>query len=311
MPKALVTGGAGFIGSHVAELLLSLGWEVIVLDDLSTGKRENLPCACRFYEMDIRDSALHGILGKERPDFVSHQAAQMSVVRSVADPAFDASVNILGLINLLQACVSHAVKKVVFACTGGALYGEPDPANLLCAESHPIAPLSPYGITKAACEHYFRYFNTTHHLPYVSLRYGNVYGPRQDPHGEAGVVAIFCGAMLRDQPVRLYGHGEATRDYVHVRDVARANHLAMVSDLAAGSLNISTGAETSVQQVFDILAESLGYTMTPELLPLRPGEVNRIALDGSAAEKALGWTPQVDLKDGLLETARFFAARAG
>jgi len=306
MPKVLVTGGAGFIGSHVAELLLGLGWEVAVLDDLSTGKEENIPRGCRFYRMDVRDPALEGVLERERPDFVSHQAAQMSVVRSVADPAFDASVNILGLINLLQGCVRHSVKKVVFASTGGALYGEPDPANLPCAESHPIAPLSPYGITKAASEHYFRYFNRTHGLPYMALRYANVYGPRQDPHGEAGVVAIFCGAMREGKPVKLYAGGEATRDYVHVRDVARANHLALTSDISQGSLNISTAKETAVKEIFTILAEFLKYDLAPELLPLRPGEVFRISLDNRAAKQALEWAPAVELKPGLVETARFF-----
>ncbi len=307
MPKVLVTGGAGFIGSHVAELLLGLGWEVAVLDDLSTGREQNIPRGCRFYRMDVRDAALEGVLEKERPDFVSHQAAQMSVVRSVADPAHDASVNILGLINLLQGCVRHGVKKVVFASTGGALYGEPDAADLPCSESHPIAPLSPYGITKATCEHYFRYFNRSYGLPYVSLRYANVYGPRQDPHGEAGVVAIFCGAMREGRPVKLYGCGQATRDYVHVRDVAQANHLALTSDISQGSFNISAGKETTVQEIFSILAEFHGYDLAPELLPLRPGEVFRIALDNRAARQALKWAPTIDLKPGLVETARFFS----
>jgi UDP-glucose 4-epimerase len=311
MPKVLVTGGAGFIGSHVAELLKSQAWEVVVVDDLSTGKRENVPAGARFYKMDIRDPALEDLFERERPDFVSHHAAQMSVVRSVSDPAFDASVNILGLINLLQACVRHSTKRVVFASTGGALYGDPDPADLPCGESHSILPLSPYGITKAACEHYLRFFNTAYGLPYVSLRYGNVYGPRQDPEGEAGVVAIFCGAMMRDEPVKLYGRGEATRDYVHVRDVARANHLALTSGISKGSFNISSGSETSVRQIFEVLAGFYRYDLEPELLPLRPGEISRIALDNKAARESLQWGPAIELKEGLVETAAFFAQQAG
>jgi len=311
MPKVLLTGGAGFIGSHVAELLLSQDWEVVVLDDLSTGKREHVPAGCKFYHLDVRDASLADLVAYEQPDYVSHQAAQMSVMRSVADPAFDASVNIHGLLNLLQACLAHRVKKVVFASTGGALYGDPDPAHLPCPESHPILPLSPYGITKMACEHYLRFYRATHGLPYLALRYGNVYGPRQDPHGEAGVVAIFCGAMQARQPVKLFGRGEPTRDYVHVRDVAEANRLALLSHLEEGAFNISTGRETSVQEIFRILADYYGYNVAPELLPLRPGEVARIALDGAAARQALGWQPQVELQAGLLETAHCFRQAAG
>jgi len=311
MPKVLITGGAGFIGSHVADLLLSQGWEVAILDDLSTGKEANVPAGARFYRMDVRDAGVDEVLAAERPDFVSHHAAQMSVTNSVANPGFDAQVNILGLINLLHACVRHQVRKVVFACTGGALYGEPDPASLPCPETCPVLPLSPYGISKMASEHYLRFFRQAHGLQYVSLRYGNVYGPRQDPHGEAGVVAIFCGAMQEGKPVRLFGYGEPTRDYVFVGDVARANLLALQSEVGEGSLNISTGRETSVREIFDVLAAWYGYTVEPERLPLRPGEVSRISLDPSAAARVLGWQPAVGLREGLEETARYFETRRG
>lgn len=309
MPKVLITGGAGFIGSHIADLLLAEGWQVAIVDDLSSGKRENVPAGAAFHQMDIRDPELDRLVAAERPDAVVHEAAQMSVVRSVADPAFDASVNIRGLLNLLSAAVKHGVRKVVFASTGGALYGEPDPSSLPCPETTPVLPLSPYGITKMASEHYLRFFEMAHGLPYVALRYGNVYGPRQDPHGEAGVVAIFCRAMREGRPVKLFGAGRPTRDYVHVADVARANLLALQSDLRAGSFNIGTAVETPTRRIFEVLAAWYRYDLPPEELPMRPGEVNRIALDYHAARAALGWEPQVGLEEGLAETAEWFAGR--
>lgn len=307
MPKVLLTGGAGFIGSHIADLLLAEGWRVAIVDDLSSGKPENVPAGAAFHQTDIRDAELDRVVAAERPDFVVHEAAQMSVVRSVADPAFDASVNIHGLLNLLSAAVKHGVRKVVFASTGGALYGEPDPSSLPCPETTPVLPLSPYGITKMASEHYLRFFEMAHGLPYVALRYGNVYGPRQDPHGEAGVVAIFCRAMREGRPVKLFGRGEPTRDYVHVADVARANLLALQSDLRSGSLNIGTAVETPTRRIFEVLAAWYHYDLPPEELPMRPGEVHRIALDYHAARAALGWEPRVGLEEGLAETAGWFA----
>lgn len=309
MPKVLITGGAGFIGSHIADLLLAEGWQVAIVDDLSSGKRENVPAGAAFHQMDVRDPELDRLVAAERPDAVVHEAAQMSVVRSVADPAFDASVNIHGLLNLLGAAVKHGVRKVVFASTGGALYGEPDPSSLPCPETTPVLPLSPYGITKMASEHYLRFFEMAHGLPYVALRYGNVYGPRQDPHGEAGVVAIFCRAMREGRPVKLFGAGRPTRDYVHVADVARANLLALQADLRAGSFNIGTAVETPTRRIFDLLAAWYHYDLPPEELPMRPGEVNRIALDYQAARAALGWEPRVTLEEGLAETAGWFAGR--
>ncbi len=223
--KILVTGGAGFIGSHVVDLFLKNDYEVVVIDDLSTGRPSNLNPAALFYEADIRGPEIAGILNKEKPDYISHHAAQIDVRRSVSEPIFDAEVNILGSINLLESARMSGVKRIIYSSTGGAVYGEP--VYLPCDEDHPINPLAQYGASKYIVEHYLFMYQVLYGLPYTILRYPNVYGPRQDPHGEAGVVAIFCGRMLAGDPVTIFGSGEQERDFVHVSDCAAANLLAI------------------------------------------------------------------------------------
>src|SRR5918994_895884 len=248
--RVLLTGGAGFIGSHVAEALLERDHEVAVLDDLSSGKRENIPEGADFYEMDIRSGCPH-VFEEFRPEALSHQAAQMDVRRSVREPAFDADVNVLGTIRLLEQCVEHHVGRVIFASTGGAIYGEQ--REFPASEDHPQYPVSPYGVSKLAAERYLHYYRAQYGLPCVALRYSNVYGPRQDPHGEAGVVAIFCGNLAAGKVSTINGSGEQTRDYVYVGDVARANILALKSEAPSGTYNIGTGVETSVNELYETL----------------------------------------------------------
>ena len=244
--KILITGGAGFIASNIADRYLELGHEVVIVDSLITGRRKNVPEAAKFYEIDICDEKIKNIFEMERPDIVNHHAAQMDVRKSVADPAYDAGVNILGTINLLQNCVKYKVKKFIFASTGGAIYGEQDyfPAD----EKHPNQPLSPYGITKLSCEKYLFFYNDTFGLNYTVLRYANVYGPRQNPHGEAGVVAIFSQRMLRKEQPVINGEGTQTRDYVFVGDVVKANELALTGG-DQKIYNIGTGIETDVNEL--------------------------------------------------------------
>jgi len=302
--KILVTGGAGFIGSHVVDLFIREDYEVVIVDDLSTGKKENLNPEARFYQLDIRDPGLEEIFRMERPDYVNHQAAQIDVRRSVSDPIFDAGVNILGTINLLQNCIKYKVKKVIFASSGGAIYGEQEifPAP----EDHPLRPVSPYGITKLVGEYYLRYYKNIYGLDYVSLRYANVYGPRQDPFGEAGVVAIFIQRMLDGgQPV-INGDGEQTRDFVYVEDVARANLLALKNNTGEDVFNIGTGVETSVNQIFHILRGILHIDIKELHGPPKKGEQRRSVIDPSRARDMLGWRPHVDLMEGLGLTANFF-----
>ena len=298
--KVLVTGGAGFIASHVVDLLVESGHQVAVVDDLSTGRRENLNTAARFHSLDIRDAqALGEALATERPDVVSHHAAQVAINRSVEDPAADAHRNIIGTINVLEQSRVHGVERVVFASSGGALYGQPRVP--VCAEDHPVAPLSPYGASKAAAETYLRVYRHVHGIDSVSLRYGNVYGPRQDPHGEAGVVAIFASRMLRGEPCVIYGSGEQERDFVHVSDVARANLLALEGE--PGAYNIGTGAGTTVNTIFFELAKLLDYRLEPTYAEAKPGEVYRIALDCSRAAEGLTWRSRVSLDAGLRTVA--------
>jgi UDP-glucose 4-epimerase len=305
--KVLVTGGAGFIGSHIVDMLIGEGHDVIVVDNLSTGKEENLNPEARFYKLDIQDPSLEDIFKKENPEYVSHQAAQIDVRRSVTDPVLDAKINILGTINLLEKCVSYKVKKVVFASSGGAIYGEQEifPAP----EIHPMRPVSPYGITKLAAEHYLRYYKATYGLDYVSLRYANVYGPRQDPFGEAGVVAIFIHKMLDgDQPI-INGDGEQTRDFVYVEDVARANILALKSNTDERVFNIGTGIETSVNQIFYNLREIIDPSIREVHGPPKRGEQRRSVIDPSKAKEFLQWEPRTSLIEGLKKTCRYFKER--
>ena len=303
--KVLVTGGAGFIGSHIAEQLLGRGHEVAVVDNLSTGKRKNLVEGVCFYKEDIRTGCA-SIFEEFRPEALCHQAAQMDVRRSVREPDFDADVNVLGTVRLLENCVKHDVGKVVFASTGGAVYGEQEvfPAT----EGHPQYPVSPYGVSKLAGERYLHFYNVQHGLSHVALRYANVYGPRQDPHGEAGVVAIFAGNLAKGRVSRINGTGEQTRDYVYVKDVARANTLALENEVPSGAYNIGTGIENSVNRLYELLMEISGRDLPPEHGPAKPGEQLRSSINPKLAGHALGWRPEVDLTGGLKETFRFFSA---
>ena len=302
--RVLVTGGGGFIGSHVAELLLELGHEVAVVDDLSTGKRKNVPDGCALYVRDIR-SGCGEVFGEFRPEVIVHLAAQMDVRRSVREPDFDAGVNVLGTIRLLQGCVEHGVRRVIFASTGGAVYGEQE--ELPTPESSPQYPVSPYGVSKLAAERYLHFYSVQYGISYAALRYANVYGPRQDPHGEAGVVAIFSGNLAAGRASRINGSGEQTRDYVYVEDVARANVLALDGDAPSGAYNIGTGVETSVNELYDRMRRISGKDLPPEQGPQPPGEQSRSSIDPSKAARLLNWRPEVDLDAGLGETIRFFA----
>lgn len=304
--KALVTGGAGFIGSHVAEALVERGLEVHVIDNLSSGIRANVPDAAVLHEMDIRDGAVRDLFERERFDLLVHHAAQMDVRRSVADPVYDADVNIRGLLNLMEAGRPSGLRKVIFASTGGAIYGEP--AYVPQDEDHPNQPLSPYGITKLASEKYLYYFEKEHGIPFVALRYGNVYGPRQNPHGEAGVVAIFAKLLLSGgQPV-INGDGEQTRDYVYVSDVVAAN-LAALDTKHTGVFNIGTGLETSVNRIFARLRDELAPQVTEQHGPAKPGEQRRSVLAFDRSRNLLGWQPAVTVKEGLRLTAAWFRER--
>ena len=301
--KILVTGGAGFIGSHVADALSAAGHTVHVLDDLSGGKRENVPSRAVFHQMDVRSDDVRSLFEKERFEVMVHHAAQMDVRRSVADPRYDADVNIIGFLGLAEAGRRNGLKKVVFASTGGAIYGEPDyvPQD----ESHALRPLSPYGITKLCTERYLYYYEQEFGLQYVALRYANVYGPRQNPHGEAGVVAIFTERMLDGKQPVIYGDGEQTRDYVYVGDVVRANVLA-VDYGRSGTFNVGTGVETSVNELFRLIRDRIDESVPEKHEEGRPGEQRRSVLDFSYSKKELGWEPSVSLAKGLDETVAWF-----
>ncbi|MEJ7843924.1 MAG: NAD-dependent epimerase/dehydratase family protein [Rubrobacter sp.] len=301
--RILLTGGAGFIGSHIADRLLERGHEVAVVDDLSSGKRENVPDGARFYETDVRTGCPR-VFEEFAPEALCHQAAQMDVRRSVREPDFDADVNILGTVRLLQNCTKHGVGKVVFASTGGAVYGEQE--TFPATEDHPQYPISPYGVSKLAGERYLNYYRVQHGFSYVALRYANVYGPRQDPHGEAGVVAIFCGNLAADRTSTINGTGEQTRDYVYVADVAHANVFALEDDPPPGAYNIGTGVETSVNQLYELLQDVSHKNLPPRNGAGKPGEQLRSSVDSSSAGRILGWRPEMSLADGLGETLRFF-----
>jgi UDP-glucose 4-epimerase len=304
--RILLTGGAGFIGSHVADCLLERGHEVAIVDDLSSGKRENIPETAHFYKADVRTGCLR-VFEEFAPEALCHQAAQMDVRRSVREPDFDAEVNVLGTIRLLENCIKRDVQKVIFASTGGAVYGEQEvfPAP----EDHPQYPVSPYGVSKLAGERYLHFYRVQYGLPGVALRYANVYGPRQDPHGEAGVVAIFCANLAADETSTINGTGVQTRDYIYVGDVVRANVLAIEREVPPGAYNIGTGIETSVNDLYELLREESGKGHAPRHGPAKAGEQSRSSVDPSRAGCVFGWRPEMSLADGLGETLRFFGER--
>ncbi len=303
--KILVTGGAGFIGSHVTDRYTAAGHRVVVVDNLTTGKMENLNPKARFYQSDIRDQGMEEIFAREQPDVVNHHAAQMDVRKSVQDPVFDASINILGMLNLLEKAVRHGVNRFIFASSGGAIYGDQpenaDPAS----EEIPLQPISPYGVAKATGELYLHYYKVVHGLDYVALRYGNVYGPRQDPFGEAGVVAIFTEKLLADRQAIINGDGLQTRDYVYVEDVAEANLLALHSK-ASGSFNIGTGEEKNVNELFWCLLQIMGKSAQEAHGPAKPGEQRRSVLNCTRAQTGLGWKAKVSFEEGLRRTVEYF-----
>jgi len=302
--KILVTGGAGFIASNVVDAYVKAGHSVAVVDDLSRGKREQVNKKARFYKVDIRDrAALEKVFKKEKPQVVNHHAAQIDLRKSVADPAADAAVNVIGSLNLFETALQSGVQKIIFASTGGALYGEQDyfPAD----ENHPIRPLSPYGIAKRSAELYLYYYSEVQGMKYVALRYSNVYGPRQDPHGEAGVVAIFAQKLWGGSVPNINGDGRQTRDYVFVGDVVAANVAALRKGIS-GPFNIGTGVETDVNEIFEHLNAIIGSKVKAVHVPAKKGEQKRSVLDNLKARKVLGWKPRVKLAEGMNLTAEFF-----
>ncbi|MGQ0812766.1 MAG: NAD-dependent epimerase/dehydratase family protein [Nitrospiraceae bacterium] len=306
--KVLITGGAGFIGSHLVDRLIQEDHEVVVVDNLSTGKRRNLNRAARFYKFDIQSWRLERVFRNERPSLVMHLAAQMDVRRSVEDPIFDAQVNILGSLNVLEQAVKHGARKIVFSSSGGAIYGEQEvfPAP----ETHPTKPLSPYGISKLCGEHYLSYYQRVSGIQHVCLRYGNVYGPRQDPEGEAGVVAIFIQKLLNGEQPIINGNGRQTRDFVYVEDVVEANLAAMGQEIH-GAYNVGTGIETSINELFRILADLSKSNCKEVHGPAKKGEQARSTIDGRKIRQELGWDQKVELAEGLRRTVEFFREKMG
>lgn len=301
--KILVTGGAGFIGSHVVDLCIEAGHEVVVVDSLITGRKSNLNPKAKFYQVDIRSKDLEKVFETERPEVVDHHAAQMDVRRSVADPIYDADVNVMGTLNVLNMAVKYGTRKVIYISSAGVVYGEP--VYVPCDENHPIKPLCPYGATKYMNEMYLYMYKQIHGLDYSIIRYPNVYGPRQDPAGEAGVVAIFAGRMLRCEPVTINGTGEQVRDYVFVKDCARAN--LMLLDKGSGEVyNLGYGIGTTVNQIFNGLKETTQYPLEANYGPARSGETFRIYTDASKAKRELGWEPTIPLQEGLRQTVAYF-----
>ncbi len=303
--KILVTGGAGFIGSNVVDAYIEKGYEVVVVDDLSSGKKENLNKKAKFYKLDICDKALEEVF-EERIDIVNHHAAQVDVRKSIADPAFDARINIEGSLNILENCRKYKIKKIIFASSGGVIYGEC--GNLPPNEDSPISPISPYGVSKYAMECYLSTYEKIYGLRYTALRYGNVYGPRQDPYGEAGVVAIFSGKMLNNEEVNIFGDGEQVRDYIYVGDIVKANILCLENG-DNEIFNIGTSKSTSVNQLFSEMKELTQYSKQAVYKPARAGELMRSSLDVGKAEQKLGWKAEVDIREGLKKTIDFFRGR--
>jgi UDP-glucose 4-epimerase len=304
--KVLVTGGAGFIGSHVVDRLIMEGHDAVIVDNLVTGKRRNINRAARFYKMDIQSWRLERVFRNERPNVVMHLAAQMDVRKSVENPMFDAQVNVLGTLNVLQQAVKHGARKVIFSSSGGAIYGEQEiyPAP----ETHVTKPLSPYGLSKLCGEQYLSYYQRISGLQAVSLRYANVYGPRQDPEGEAGVVAIFIQKMLNNEQAVINGNGRQTRDFVFVDDVVEAN-LAMIGQDTQGTFNVGTGVETSINDLFRILVQHTGSYCKEMHGPAKKGEQARSVIDSTKLRHEVSWEPKADLSEGLKKTVEFFRDR--
>jgi UDP-glucose 4-epimerase len=306
--RILVTGGAGFIGSHVVDGFLEAGHEVGVIDDLSTGNEANLNPAAKFFDCDIRDPGLDKVFADFKPDVVDHHAAQSNVPASVADPAHDASINVLGSLNLIKLAQKHGAKKFIYISSGGAMYGEPEPSILPVSEGAPVRPLSPYGASKQAVEAWLGVFQRTFGLDYTVLRYANIFGPRQGVREEGAVVAVFATRMARHEPVTIDGTGQQTRDFVYVGDCVTAN-VAALERGSGCSLNIGTGRETSIREIFDLLAEAAGYHQQPTFGAARKGDVVRIVLNPARAAQHLGWQARMPLAEGLSSTYNYFRDR--
>jgi UDP-glucose 4-epimerase len=301
--KIVVTGGAGFIGSHIADAYVGAGHEVFVIDDLSSGKTENLNPKAALHRLDLLDPKVPAVIADIRPDVLNHHAAQMDVRRSVSDPVFDARINVLGFLNLLEAGRQAGLKKVIFASSGGAIYGEQE--SFPASEDHPTRPASPYGVSKLTGENYLGYYRRTYGISYVALRYANVYGPRQNFRGEAGVIAIFIDQLLSGMTPVINGDGKQTRDFVYVGDVAAANLLAL--DTAyAGGLNIGTGVETDLVTLYEKICRGLDSKVSAIHGPAKTGEQMRSAIDSSRARKILGWAPKTSLDEGLAQTVAYY-----
>jgi UDP-glucose 4-epimerase len=308
--RILITGGAGFIGSHIADACLAQGHDVAVVDDLSTGSAAHVPPGARFYQVDVRNSKLDDVFAAERPEIVSHHAAQVSVRHSMEEPIQDASVNVLGSLQVLEMARRHGTRRVVFASTGGAIYGEVEAGA--ADEHHRCRPLSPYAVAKLAVEHYLAGYRSAWGLETVVLRYANVYGPRQDPHGEAGVIAIFVQRILARLAPTIYGDGEQVRDFVYVADVVRANLLAHAVKVPADDplvLNVATGRGTTVTTLWNALADIARPSVRPHHEPARAGDLLRSVLDPARADRVLGWRPEVDLARGLQQTWAWFTGQ--
>jgi UDP-glucose 4-epimerase len=300
--KALVTGGAGFIGSHVVDALVKRGDEVVVIDDLSTGFERNINIGAKLYRLNICSDQLREIFELEKPQIVFHMAAQTVVTKSISGPSIDAEINILGSLNVISNCAVFKVRKIVYS-SSCALYGTPE--YLPVDEKHPVNALSPYGISKHTVEHYLYQNRYLYGLSYMALRYANVYGPRQNPRGEGGVVAIFAGQLLSGEQPTIYGSGTKTRDYVYVDDIVRANLLAMET-AENGICNIGTGLETSDQNVFNTMSRECNYSGPPKYTAERPGEINRMYLDNSLAARKLGWNPRFGFQEGIKKAVRYY-----
>ena len=306
--KALVTGGAGFIGSHLVDRLLAEGFRVAIIDNLNAGSLRNLNPAATFYHGSITDSTVDEVFSREQPDLVFHLAARVSVTASAQDPVDNTEVNVIGTLKLLEAARRCGLEKFIFSSTGGAIYGNPELNP--CSEENPAEPISPYGLSKYMAERYISLFHRLHRLDFTNLRYGNVYGPRQDPNGEAGVIPIFIRAMLDGNRPRIYGDGYQERDFVYVDDVVEAN-IKAIDDGNNRTLNIGSGIGTSVNQLYEIIARESRYRGEADRRPRRPGEVYQIYLDCAQAQEHLDWTPKVTLEEGLRKTVEYYGTEVG